>query len=236
MTYNIESVPSFTIKEISSGAVDIIDEGDFFALYNNGDRWMTYQKYHDTEIRQMYSSYDLAYGDVLVSGLGFGILALWLCSKPGVTSVTVVEFSEDVIKIFKELNDIPEKLNIIHDSMITYETDKEYDVLLLDHYERQTFDWRLKDINKICKRIKHKHFWAWSLEVMYLIKMYTTEKNYMKSDIGKILLQSKKNFSESWPEFIDKFFPEEYTAKNISNKKINDYLYTYFNRRNPFID
>lgn len=234
MSYSFDSVPSVTIKEISRGAVDIIDEGKFFALYNNGDRWMTYQKDYDIEIKQMYSSYDLAYGDILVSGLGFGILALWLCSKPNVKSVTVVEFSEDVIEIFKELNDVPDKLNIIHDNMITYNTDKEYDVLLLDHYERQTFDWRLKDISKICKRIKHKIFWAWSLEVMYLLKMYTNEKDYMKSDIGRVLIQSKKNFGDSWTEFMDRFFPEEELVKNIPGDKINDYLYTYFNRKNLY--
>jgi spermidine synthase len=149
MQYNIKTVPFFTVKEKSFGSVDIIDHGSHFALYNNGDVWMSYEKGGDTEIRQMYSSYDLAYGDVLISGLGFGILALWLCSKPEVDSVTVVEISEDVIKLFKESNECPKKLTIINDNMVEYNTDKKYDVLLLDHYERQSFDWRIKDINRI---------------------------------------------------------------------------------------
>ena len=159
--YDFKSVPSFAIKQMSSGPIDIIDKGDHFVLYNNGDRWMVYNKGSDKEIKELYSSYDLAHGDVLVSGLGFGILSLWLCSKPTVESVTVVEISEDVIKIFKELNDIPNNLTIINDSMINYQTDKHYDSLLLDHYERQDYAWRLKDISKIAKRIKHKNIWIY---------------------------------------------------------------------------
>lgn len=230
MTYNLKSVPEFTIKEASYGSVDIVDDGARITLYNNGDRWMSYEKANDLEIKELYSSYDLAYGDVLVSGLGFGILALWLCSKPGVNSVTVVEISEDVIKLFKDSNGIPEKLTIINDSMITYNTDKEYDVLLLDHYERQTFDWRLKDIARICDRIKHKYFWAWSLESIYLFKMYTDLDHQLDLDIGKILNGSERDLSPCWSEFIDKFFPKEVMVKDIPNKKINEYIYTFFDK------
>lgn len=230
MSYDFKSVPKFIIKEASSGSVDIIDDGNQISLYNNGDRWMTYRKDNDLEIREMYSSYDLAYGDVLVSGLGFGILALWLCSKPEVKSVTVVEISEDVISLFKESNNIPAKLNIINDSMITYNTDKEYDVLLLDHYERQTFDWRLKDISRICSRIKHKYFWAWSLEYIYLFKMYTNLDHQVDLDINKILQDHGSDLSRLWIDFMLEFFPQEAATKNISGKKINEYVYGFFNK------
>jgi hypothetical protein len=232
MSYSLDSVPHFVVKEASCGSVDIVDHGDYFALYNNGDRWMVYNKDKDFEIKEMYSSYDLAYGNVLVSGLGFGILALWLCSKPEVDSVTVIEMSEDVIKLFKDSNIVPEKLTIINDNMITYNTDKEYDVLLLDHYERQTFDWRIKDIKRICSRINHKYFWAWSLEGMYLFKMYPNKMKEDNLNIYNYLYESEKNLGVLWNDFIDKFFPEEVKSKSLPNDKINQYLYHYFHRDN----
>ena len=225
--YNPSSIPHVVIKEGSSGPVDIINHGKNIALYYNGDRWMSYEQNNDMEMKELYSSYDLAYGDVLVSGLGFGILALWLCSKPEVNSVTVVEISEDVIKLFKDANVVPEKLNIINDNMITYNTDIEYDVLLLDHYERQLFEWRLKDIIKICSRIKHKIFWAWTLEVIYLAGMHK------EFDVEVIINKNGNDLSTRWVEFTDKFFPEEIMLKNIKNDKINEYIYTFFNKKNP---
>jgi hypothetical protein len=234
MSYNINTVPFFTIKEKSSGPIDIIDHGTHFALYNNGDVWMSYIKGGDTEIRQMYSSYDLAYGDVLISGLGFGILALWLCNKPEVKSVTVVEISEDVIKLFKESNECPKKLNIINDSMITYNTDKQYDVLLLDHYERQSFAWRIKDINRICNRINHKDFWAWSLEKIYLFIMYQEFQMGRGIDFHKLLSSHNNDWSSNWCTFIDKHFPERTNLKNIPNDKINEYMYNFFNKETTF--
>jgi hypothetical protein len=222
--YNPTSIPHIVIKEGSSGPIDIIDHGPSLILYNNGDRWMSYLKNKDLEIKELYSSYDLAYGDVLVSGLGFGILALWLCSKPEVNSVTVVEISEDVIKLFKDANVVPEKLKIINDNMITYNTDIEYDVLLLDHYERQLFEWKLKDIMNICSRIKHKVFWAWSLEHIYLYEMYK------EFDVQVIINKNGDDLSTHWSDFRNKFFPKEIMLKNINSQKLNEYIYTYFNK------
>ena len=148
---------------------------------------MSYQKNSDSEIKAQYSSYDLAFEDVLVSGLGFGILPLWLCDNPNVNSVTVIEISKDVIKLFKESNVVPNKLTIINDNMITYNTNKKYNAILLDHYEKEDFDLILKDIENICNRIDHDIFWAWSLEAIYLFKMYSSLDDPRKMDIDKIL-------------------------------------------------
>ena len=224
--YNPNSIPYIVIKEASSGTVNIVDHGDQFVLYNNNEQWMTYN-HNDDVIKQLYSSYDLAYGDVLISGLGFGILALWLCTKTNVSSVTVIEISEDVIKLFKNSNSIPDKLNIINSDMTKYNTDKEYDSLFLDHYELQNFDWILNDIKKISSRIKHKNIWAWPLEGIYLFKMYADE-NY--KTLSNIFIDNKSNmdFSGRWIDFLNKFFPKENMLKNINKDQLNNYIYTYF--------
>jgi len=229
VTYSFGSVPSFVIKEASLGSVDIVDHGTHFTLYNNGDRWMVCEKDSDLQIKELYSSYDTAVGDILVSGLGFGILALWLSSKPNVTSVTVIEFSQDVIDLFKQSNDVPDNLTIIHGDIINYNTDKHYDVILLDHYERQTFDWRIKDMNRICQRISHKAFWAYSLEAIYLFKMYSDDKREQQLNVGNIISKSGYDLSKSWDKFVDEFFPQEQSLKAISESQLNEYIYDYFN-------
>ncbi len=191
---------------------------------------MSYQKNSDSEIKAQYSSYDLAFGDVLVSGLGFGILPLWLCDNSNVNSVTVIEISKDVIKLFKESNVVPNKLTIINDNMITYNTNKKYNAILLDHYEKQDFDFILKDIENICNRIDHDIFWAWSLEAIYLFKMYSSLDNPRKMDIDKMLKDNKMDLSKFWAKFIDQFFPKDTLIKNISNDKLNSYICNFFDK------
>jgi hypothetical protein len=231
--YNAESVPSFFIKEGSSGNIKIVDKGKGFILYENNKFWMNSLKKNDSAIKQLYSSYDLAYGNVIISGLGFGILALWLCNKPDVVSVTVIEFSEDVIKLFKDSNSIPDKLNIVNMDIRNYNTDTEYDAILLDHYETESFDFILDDIQKISSKIKHKNMWAWPLEEMYLFKMYSNENHRVVHDLVD---KCDKDFSLLWNDFVDTFFPKEEMLKNISNQKLNEYIYTYFNKKYIGVD
>ncbi len=226
--YNIDSVPNFVIKEGSFGNVKIAKYTDGFGLYNNNKQWMCYLN-NDSVIKQQYSSYDLAYGDVIISGLGFGILALWICSKPEVNSVTVIEFSSDVIKLFKDSNSVPDKLNIVNADIRNYNTDIEYDVMLLDHHELENFDFRLFDIEEISNKIKHKYMWSWSLEEIYIFKMYANEDHKIQKSLWSDLVnKSDKDFSLLWNNFVDNFFPEEEMLKNISNQKINEYVHTYF--------
>ncbi len=232
--YNAESVPSFFIKEGSSGNIKIVEMGKGFVLYEGSEFWMNSPKNNDSVIKQMYSSYDLGHGNVLVSGLGFGILALWLCSKPEVLSVTVVEFSEDVIKLFKDSNSIPDKLNIVNMDIRNYNTDTEYDAMLLDHYEKENFDFILDDIEKISSKIKHKSIWAWPLEEIFLFKMYASENH--RAAVLDLVDKCDKDFSPLWNDFVDSFFPKEKMLKNVSNQKLNEYIYTYFNKKYIGVD
>jgi hypothetical protein len=190
---------------------------------------MIYNKDTDKEIKELYSSYDLAYGDILVSGLGFGILALWLCSKPNVKSVTVVEISSDVIDLFKQSNSIPNNLNIINDNMVKYNTNKFYDCIFLDHYETQDFDWRLEDISKISSRIKHDYIWAWSLEEMFIHKVYEKSEEKNKLIFYKNIMRDDRLIFDEWIVFINKYLPQESSLSTISKEKIKYYIINYFN-------
>jgi hypothetical protein len=222
MSYNKSTVPNFNIKANSKGSIDIEESFEGFVLHNDGNPWMTVSKHSDGQIKELYSSYDLAYGDVLVSGLGFGILALWLCNKPEVKSVTVLEISQDVIDLFLDINDVPKNLNIINYNINEYNTDNFYDCLLLDHYEKQNLSWRLKNMSTICNKIKHDVFWGWSLEQIYLSKIYKIN--------SLVDLKMETDLSMGWDHFVTESFPNEINLKNISSNKINEYVYTYFNK------
>jgi hypothetical protein len=222
MSYKKVSLPDFNIKEsVLNNAKITYKDGTYF-LYNNDDKWMTLTKSDYHQVAELYSSYDQAYGDVLISGLGFGILPLWVCNKKEVTSVTVIEISQDVIDLFLLSNDIPNKMNIINKDISTLITEKKYDSLLLDHYEGTDLSGMLKNMEQICNKINHKVFWAWSLEMAYLAEFFDIK--------DKDLFMLKPDLSINWKKFVKKNLPNEKHLLEISNKTINDYLYTYCNQ------
>ena len=81
---------------------------NFYKLYsdvfNKTHNYIVNNLHTNHEIKEMYSSYDLGYGKILISGLGFGILPLWLANKPGVDTIHIVEISQDVVDMFLEKN------------------------------------------------------------------------------------------------------------------------------------
>ena len=110
--FDLRTVPEVVIKAITYNDVDIVKDlnrPNTYRLFNKGLQWNLLDRYTNKQIKEMYSSYDMAYGDVIISGFGFGILACWLASKPEVTSVTVLEVSQDVYDVFLMNNELPDK-------------------------------------------------------------------------------------------------------------------------------
>ena len=99
MAFDIKTVPLVIIKNGTSNNVVISNppkEPHMFYLHQNNKQLMVLNTKTNREIKELYSSYDLAYGDVLVSGLGFGILPLWLASKPEVKLVDIAVTDENI--------------------------------------------------------------------------------------------------------------------------------------------
>ena len=69
--------------------------------------------------------------DVLIGGLGLGIVPRWLESKSN--TITIVEFSRDVINLVYDYIKTP-KMNIIHDDIENYliNTVNNFDFIYLD--------------------------------------------------------------------------------------------------------
>jgi alpha-galactosidase len=133
MTFDKNTVPPVTIKEGKYGDVEIIKNGYHYFLNHNGIGWHQYNTKNMREYCEQWSSYDLAYGDVLISGFGFGQLATWLSAKPEVTSVTCIEVSQDVVNAFLTNNSIPDNVEVIISDIYEYKTDKHYDCIILNH-------------------------------------------------------------------------------------------------------
>jgi hypothetical protein len=71
----------------------------FPTVFENGVEWMAIKP---NEIETMKNAIKAAHGDVLVYGLGLGYYAYMISLMEAVTSITIIERDESVIKLFKE--------------------------------------------------------------------------------------------------------------------------------------
>ena len=99
---------------------DIADD-DYTVLYRKyGDNWLNIMQ--DTE--QEYGEHDWLVqrmsGDVLLGGLGIGMIHIPLLESDDVTSVTIVEKEQDVIDLVWEHCAKDERFNIVHADINTW--------------------------------------------------------------------------------------------------------------------
>lgn len=100
-----------------------------------GDKiWMSSCK---ETIVELESQYEMAFGSVLIGGLGMGVIALLVAQKESVHSVTVFEIDQKVIDLFLSQGFNLSKIQIINQSI--YDASGRYDVALFDHYNREDF-------------------------------------------------------------------------------------------------
>ena len=115
------------------------------------------------QAKQFYSHYNLAYGHVVCTGLGFGTREKWLSSKPEVEKITVIEAFKPIIDYHKDIGtEWSDKIEIIHCDANDYKG--KCDFLSLDHYEFNDIQSIIDSIKRIAKNVKHKSIWFWMLE------------------------------------------------------------------------
>lgn len=75
-----------------------------------------------------------AYGDVLIGGLGIGMIIAAIQDNPVVSSITVIEIDQDVIDLIKNQNILNDKVHIICDNVFTWKPNKstKYDCIYMD--------------------------------------------------------------------------------------------------------
>lgn len=102
-----------------------------------------------------------AFGDVLIGGLGIGLIIMSLQDKENVNSITVVEKSKDIIDMITSQLKFNNKVTIINDDVFTYKPgNKAYDCIYMDvwNYINSDIynDEMLPLINKYEKYLKSK--------------------------------------------------------------------------------
>jgi hypothetical protein len=197
-------------------------EADHYRLFYNGIPWMVTDKNHHFTKNSIYSQYDLAHGDVLLTGLGFGLLAVAISQKENVSSVTVLELNSDVIDAFLKSNQLNNKITIISGDARTYTTDLKYDCLLPDHYEHQPPSWILQDMANIFKRINTETYWPWGVEGLFLKTVYSKNKKIIQRK--GLVKEDKEDVLGKWKKFIIKNSLEHPTLLNISSTTLIKYL------------
>ena len=73
-----------------------------------------------------------AHGDVLIGGLGIGMIILAIQDNPNVTSITVLEKSKDVLDAVLPQLPLNEKVRVIQADVFTYKPDKKFDCVYMD--------------------------------------------------------------------------------------------------------
>lgn len=101
-----------TGRSVPEGTYKMLKRCDTVVMSNTPD-----------EISDFYSFVHKATGSVLVNGLGLGVLLNALIAKPDITDITVVEISEDVIKLVAPYITDP-RVKIVQSDCFTYESPK----------------------------------------------------------------------------------------------------------------
>lgn len=223
--FDKSTIPKITIKSAKSGEFEITQKGQSFYLLNNDAQLMQFNLKTLREYKEQYACYDLAYGDVLITGLGFGMLATWLAAKPEVTSVTVLEFSQEVIDLFASSNPATDKITIELGDAKTYATNNKFDCIFLDHFPDHSDKPIYEEVLSISKNIpNHNVLWFWSLEQWYLKNYYgfdyilfvTNPPDLEPLDLYKQWQRFKSDISVS-------------TIPKLDAVKVKEYIYTYTN-------
>ena len=138
-----------------------VPEGTYKRLMRNGEVIMSNTP---DEIHDFISFYRRATGSVLINGLGLGVTLKALAEKPGVTDITVIENSEDVIKLVAPSYTDP-KITIIHGDAFTWEPPKGkvYDAVWHDIWDNICED-NLPEMKKLHRkygrRTKYQESWC----------------------------------------------------------------------------
>jgi len=104
-----------------------------------------------------------ATGSVLVSGLGLGAVLTTLLAKPEVTSITVLERSEDVIKLVAPTFKNEDRITIIHTNALEWKPEKgvKFDCAWHDIWNTICSD-NLEDMKRLHRKYSRRCKWQLS--------------------------------------------------------------------------
>lgn len=114
----------------------VSDDVEVFQNEKNGNLVLNlYNKFYYEESEKFITHYchlldKINFKSILIGGLGLGIIPYYLKNK-GVTDVEVIEKDKNLIKIINQLEYLND-VKIYEDDAITFNTNKKYDLILMD--------------------------------------------------------------------------------------------------------
>ena len=142
MDFTRENIP---LRALMSG----ISEGKFARLLVNGHVMMSETPMEHRTNREFVWD---AHGDVLVGGLGLGMILLAVQDKEKVRSITVIEKNQDVIDAVYHQLPLNQKVTLIQDDVFTWKPDRKYDCVYMDIWSYVN-----EDVYEEMKTLKRKY-------------------------------------------------------------------------------
>jgi len=171
----------------------------FPAVLEGGNEWMTLTP---VDLDTCEEAINDAHGKVVTFGLGLGYYAYMASEQPDVESVTVVELSEGVIKLFREhiLPQIPnkDKIKIVHADAFEYAEH----VMPLEHFDYAFVDtWRdASDGAPMYKKMRALENLSPKTKFSYWIENFLISRLRAEKFVNLV----DENEQESYEEFIKK--------------------------------
>ncbi len=171
----------------------------FPAVLEGGNEWMTLTP---VDLDTCEEAINDAHGKVVTFGLGLGYYAYMASEKPDVESVTVVELSEGVIKLFREhiLPQIPnkDKIKIVHADAFEYAEH----VMPSEHFDYAFIDtWRdASDGAPMYKKMRALENLSPKTKFSYWIENFLISRLRAEKFVNLV----DENEQESYEEFIKK--------------------------------
>lgn len=136
------------------GSVDMVSPGTYARLVVDGELMMT-----DTDMERRTNREVLrhAHGDVLIAGLGLGMIVHPMLANPAVRSVTVLESSADVIALIAPSFANQPKLIVVHADTFTWKPTRGqlWDVIYFDIWPTVSED-NLSEMATLARRFARR--------------------------------------------------------------------------------
>lgn len=123
----------------------------------DGEQWNKGVIMSDTwmEKQTNVTAYKKARGDVLIAGLGLGMVLLAIQKKPEVSSVTVVELEQEIIDLVKHQLPLNSKVTIIQGDIFQFKTDQKFDTIYFDIWDTLCAD-NWEEMKKLHRKFRSR--------------------------------------------------------------------------------
>ena len=156
-----------------SAMVDGIMPGTYIRLLHNGECVMS-----DTSMEQRTNLRfcSKAYGDIIIGGLGIGMIVMAIQDKPEVRSITIIEKNQEVIDLVASQLKFNDKVSIIC---------------------ADVFEWKPK--RGVKYDMTYMDIWNWINEDVYKKEVQPLKRKYVRFLRPKS--ENPNRFNECWAEY-----------------------------------